>query len=119
MKCPISQWRLGKRRAFGLSTKRFVIVGAAGMVGGYALRCALDHPAVGTVTAIGRKLTGLVHPKMKEVLHQHPPSRWRDSFPALKDPTAPVVVDDHAIGVGSARLPEFPVSASRVPERRT
>jgi uncharacterized protein YbjT (DUF2867 family) len=50
--------------------KRLVIVGATGMVGGYALRYALDHPAVGGVTAIGRKPTGLTHPKLKEVLHQ-------------------------------------------------
>ena len=50
--------------------KRLVIVGATGMVGGYALRCALDHPAVGTATAIGRKPTGLSHPKLNEVLHQ-------------------------------------------------
>jgi putative NADH-flavin reductase len=50
--------------------KRLVIVGATGMVGGYALRCALDHPAVGTATAIGRKSTGLSHPKLSEVLHQ-------------------------------------------------
>ena len=50
--------------------KRLVIVGATGMVGGYALRWALDHPAVGTATAIGRKPTGLSHPKLNEVLHQ-------------------------------------------------
>src|SRR4051812_1566583 len=50
--------------------KRLVIVGATGMVGGYALRCALDHPAVGTATAIGRKPTGFSHPKLSEALHQ-------------------------------------------------
>jgi len=50
--------------------KRLVIVGATGMVGGYALRCALGHPEVGTATAIGRKPTGLSHPKLNEVLHQ-------------------------------------------------
>jgi len=50
--------------------KRLVIVGSTGMVGGYALRYALDHPAVGAATAIGRKPTGLAHPKLKEVLHQ-------------------------------------------------
>src|SRR5579863_4906198 len=50
--------------------KRLVIVGATGMVGGYALRYALDHPAVGRVTAIGRKTTGLSHPKLKEVIHR-------------------------------------------------
>ena len=49
---------------------RLVIVGATGMVGGYALRYALDHPAVGGVTAIGRKPTGLTHPKLNDVLHQ-------------------------------------------------
>jgi uncharacterized protein YbjT (DUF2867 family) len=50
--------------------KGLVIVGATGMVVGYALRYALDHPAVGVVTAIGRKPTGLTHPKLNEVLHQ-------------------------------------------------
>jgi uncharacterized protein YbjT (DUF2867 family) len=49
---------------------RLVIVGATGMVGGYALRCALDHPAVGAVTAIGRRSLGITHPKLKEVRHQ-------------------------------------------------
>lgn len=50
--------------------KRLVIVGATGMVGGYALRCALDHPAVGNVTAIGRKKLGISHAKLSEVLHR-------------------------------------------------
>jgi uncharacterized protein YbjT (DUF2867 family) len=49
---------------------RLVIVGATGMVGGYALRYALDHPAVGSVTAIGRRKLGISHPKLKEVLHR-------------------------------------------------
>jgi uncharacterized protein YbjT (DUF2867 family) len=40
------------------------------MVGGYALRYALEHPAVGLATAIGRKKVGISHPKLKEVLHQ-------------------------------------------------
>src|ERR1700757_2028229 len=47
-----------------------VIVGASGMVGGHALRYALDNPAVGAVTVIGRKKLGISHPKLKEVLHQ-------------------------------------------------
>jgi uncharacterized protein YbjT (DUF2867 family) len=46
-----------------------VIVGASGMVGGYALRYALDNPAIGVLTVIGRKKLGLTHPKLKEVLH--------------------------------------------------
>jgi uncharacterized protein YbjT (DUF2867 family) len=50
--------------------RRLIIVGATGMVGGYALRYALSHPAVGRVTAISRKPTGLTHPHLNEVLHQ-------------------------------------------------
>ena len=50
--------------------KHVVIVGATGMVGGYALRYALENPAVGSVTAIGRRKLGISHPKLKEVLHQ-------------------------------------------------
>ena len=49
---------------------RLAIVGATGMVGGYALRYALDDPAVVRVTAIGRKKLGISHPKLKEVLHR-------------------------------------------------
>jgi N-acetyl-gamma-glutamylphosphate reductase len=49
--------------------KRLVIVGATGMVGGYAIRFALDHPAVEGVTSIGRKNFGILHPKLEEVLH--------------------------------------------------
>ncbi len=50
--------------------QNLVIVGASGMVGGYALRYALDHPAVERVTAIGRRKLGISHPKLTEVLHQ-------------------------------------------------
>ncbi len=49
---------------------RVVIVGASGMVGGYALRYALENPTVALVTAIGRKTLGISHPKLKEVLHR-------------------------------------------------
>jgi uncharacterized protein YbjT (DUF2867 family) len=50
--------------------KNLVIVGATGMVGGYALRYALEHTAVGRATTIGRRKVGISHPKLKEVLHQ-------------------------------------------------
>ena len=50
--------------------KRLVIVGATGMVGGYAVRYALEHPAVGRLTVIGRKKLGVSHPKLSEVLHR-------------------------------------------------
>jgi uncharacterized protein YbjT (DUF2867 family) len=52
------------------SRKNLVIVGSTGMVGGYALRCALDHPAVGRATTIGRRKVGISHPKLNEVIHQ-------------------------------------------------
>jgi uncharacterized protein YbjT (DUF2867 family) len=48
---------------------KLVVVGATGMVGGYALRYALDSPSVKSVTAIGRKKLGISHPKLKEVIH--------------------------------------------------
>jgi uncharacterized protein YbjT (DUF2867 family) len=50
--------------------ERLVIVGATGMVGGYALRFALENPAVASVTTIARRKLGISHPKLKEVLHQ-------------------------------------------------
>ena len=53
-----------------VAPKSLVIVGATGMVGGYALRYALDNSEVKSVTTIGRKKLGISHPKLKEVLHQ-------------------------------------------------
>lgn len=49
--------------------KSLVIVGSSGMVGGYALRYALEHPAVRRVTSIGRRKIGVSHPKLVEVVH--------------------------------------------------
>jgi uncharacterized protein YbjT (DUF2867 family) len=51
--------------------KSLAVVGATGMVGGYALRYALDNSDVKSVTSIGRKKLGISHPKLKEVLHQN------------------------------------------------
>lgn len=53
-----------------IAPKRLVIVGATGMVGGYALRYALNHPVVGGVTAIGRRTLAISHPKLTEVVHR-------------------------------------------------
>ena len=53
-----------------LNQKRLVIVGATGMVGGLALRYALEHPAVELVTSIGRRRLGISNSKLKEVLHE-------------------------------------------------
>jgi hypothetical protein len=47
-----------------------VMVSATGMLGSYALRYALDHPAVARVTAFGRRKLGISHPKLDQVLHQ-------------------------------------------------
>ena len=49
--------------------QRLVIVGATGMVGGYALRYALESSQVKSVTSIGRRALGISHTKLKEVLH--------------------------------------------------
>src|SRR5580698_3713729 len=54
----------------GSGQKRLVIIGATGMVGGYAVRYALDNPAVGRVTVISRRKLGVSHPKLDEVVHQ-------------------------------------------------
>ena len=52
------------------SQKRLVIVGSTGMVGGYALRYALDHPAVKSATAIVRRKLDISHPKLNQVIHR-------------------------------------------------
>src|SRR5579863_971096 len=49
---------------------RVAVVGATGMVGGYALRFALEHAAVSRVTSIGRRKLGVSHPKLEEVVHR-------------------------------------------------
>ena len=40
------------------------------MVGGYALRYALNHTAIGSVTSIGRRNLAISHPRLKQVMHQ-------------------------------------------------
>ena len=47
-----------------------VLVGASGMVGGYALRYLLEDPAVAQVTSVGRRMLAVSHAKLKEVLHR-------------------------------------------------
>ena len=58
---------------------RVVIVGASGMVGGYALRYAIDHPAVGSVTPIGRKKLGTKHAELRSITVDYPIEFARDS----------------------------------------
>lgn len=81
--------------------KRLVIVGASGMVGGYALRYALEDPGVGGVTVIGRRDLGMSHPKLKEVLHRD----FTDCSPlagALSDQDAAV----YCLGVYTGAVPD-------------
>jgi uncharacterized protein YbjT (DUF2867 family) len=52
------------------SQRRLLLVGATGMVGGYALRYALQNATVGSVTAIVRRKLGISHPKLQEVVHR-------------------------------------------------
>jgi hypothetical protein len=47
--------------AVSSSQARLVIVGTTGMVGGYALHNALEHPTTGPVAAIGRRSIGIAH----------------------------------------------------------
>jgi uncharacterized protein YbjT (DUF2867 family) len=68
---------------------RIAIVGATGMVGGYALRYALEHHAVLHVTAIGRRKLGISHPKLNEILHS--------DFADCSALTAPLSAQDAAI----------------------
>ena len=52
------------------SQKSVVILGATGMVGGYALGYALGDASVGRVTVIVRKKLAFSHSKLNEVLHR-------------------------------------------------
>ena len=52
-----------------MGAKRVAVVGATGMVGGLALRTALDDPRVGRVTAVVRRSTGVTHAKLVEIVH--------------------------------------------------
>src|SRR6202521_588981 len=97
---------------------RLVIVGATGMVGGYALRFALDHPSVGVVTVIGRRKLDVSHPKLREVLHRD----FADCSPLAK----PLSEQDAAIfclGIYTGAVPDaefrkitvdYPIEFARV-----
>jgi len=81
--------------------KRVVIVGASGMVGGYALRYLLEDPNVGGVTSIGRRNLGVSHRKLTEVFH----SDFADCTPladALKGHDAAV----YCLGVYTGAVPD-------------
>jgi hypothetical protein len=100
---------------------RLAIVGATGMVGAYALQYALDHPAVERVTSIGRRKTGISHPKPIEVLHQdfndcsalapvhsgqdaYVAATWAGTIAVLSDAGYRVIAPDQ-IGFGKSTKP--------------
>jgi uncharacterized protein YbjT (DUF2867 family) len=47
---------------------KLILLGASGMVGAGALREALEAPEVETVLSIGRRPSGVSHPKLRELL---------------------------------------------------
>lgn len=48
---------------------RAILTGATGMVGEGVLHECLQHPSVSAVLVINRKPCGVVHPKLKEIIH--------------------------------------------------
>jgi hypothetical protein len=49
---------------------RAIITGTTGMVGEGVLHVCLQNPAVESVLIINRKSTGIIHPKLTEIIHQ-------------------------------------------------
>ncbi len=50
--------------------KKVIITGASGMIGGIVLRECLKSPEIEKVTSIVRRLSGITHDKLEEVIHQ-------------------------------------------------
>jgi uncharacterized protein YbjT (DUF2867 family) len=48
-----------------------LILGATGMVGSEVLKACLASDSITSVLAVGRKLTGQSHPKLKEIAHEN------------------------------------------------
>ena len=49
--------------------KKALITGATGMVGRQALNALLENDAIGEVISVGRRKTGVVHAKLREIEH--------------------------------------------------
>jgi uncharacterized protein YbjT (DUF2867 family) len=81
--------------------KHLVLVGATGMVGGYALRYALEHPTVERVTAIGRRTLGISHPKLNEILHPN-----FGDFSALAEPLSHQDAAIFCLGAYTGAVPD-------------
>jgi N-acetyl-gamma-glutamylphosphate reductase len=46
-----------------------IVTGATGMVGEGVLHECLQHPDVEQVLIVNRKPSGVIHPKLKEIIH--------------------------------------------------
>jgi uncharacterized protein YbjT (DUF2867 family) len=53
--------------------KNIIITGSNGMIGGLILRYCLERDDVAKVTSIVRKKSGIVHPKLSEIIHENFP----------------------------------------------
>src|SRR5690349_20956407 len=78
-----------------------IITGASGMVGEGVLHECLLHPDVQEVLVIGRRSAGVIHPKLKEILH----SNFHD-LSAVKDQLKGYNACYFCLGVSSVGMKE-------------
>jgi uncharacterized protein YbjT (DUF2867 family) len=80
---------------------KVLLFGATGMVGQGVLRECLLDPGVDSVVSIGRGMTGLQHPKLRELLHNN----FLD-FSAIEDKLSGFDACFFCLGVSSAGMTE-------------
>jgi nucleoside-diphosphate-sugar epimerase len=81
--------------------KNVLITGANGMIGRLILQNCLNRDDVGKVTAILRKKTGIVHPKLVEIIH----SDFSD-FSSVKDQFQNHQICFYCLGVYTGQVPK-------------
>jgi len=80
---------------------RLLLFGATGMTGIEVLHLALADPRISQVTSIGRRGTGVVHPKLREIAH----SDFLD-LSAVAEPLRHGDLIIHCLGVYQNNVPE-------------
>ena len=78
-----------------------IVFGASGMVGGGILRECFDDPNIDAILSVGRRSSGMVHPKLREVLL---PDLFR--LDDLKDDLAGYQACFYCLGVSAAGMSE-------------